>query len=373
MRIPKIKNYLKDHYNGKNMQTATMLLGDPGIGKSVAGKEASQDLAEQMGLPFVDYTDQRGMELLESGEDAFIFNNLPLVECEPSDLVGIPRDAKNGDEHVRFKPLLWAKLMSENPGMLMLDDFLDVQRPDLFSAAYKITLERRAGYIQLHDNVMILGASNTPEQSSLSQMIPAPLANRMVILEANRPTLKEWGQWMNKSYGDDWNKKVLGFLQKFKNDGYLLKRPSETEVLHNFPTPRTWTKTCLELESNTNREAIEGLLGPEVAQKLQSFLMVDVDIDNLIKNPSKWKKQELDAKYMLCIELSNWLSEAKNPENAFNLLDEMLEDSRQYPVLTFLAINTRKLTNLFKDLFSHEEKYSEIVSQVVRDKSAIGL
>ncbi len=182
MRIPEIQDYLVDHYHGQNRETAVMMLGPPGIGKSVAGAEGAERIADMVDLPFVEYSDQKGEMIMNSDEKYFVYHSLPLVECEPSDLVGIPRDRDNG--YVKFKPLLWARVMAENPGILMLDDFLDVQRYDLFSAAYKITLERRAGYLKLSDGVMVVGASNTPEESPLSQMLPAPLAQSITTFSS---------------------------------------------------------------------------------------------------------------------------------------------------------------------------------------------
>lgn len=289
--------------------------------------------------------------------------------------------------YVQFKPLLWTKIAAEYPGILLLDDFLDIQRPDLFSAAYKISLERRAGYQKIHGGQMIVGASNTPEESSLSQMLPAPLANRFIILNITKGTIDEWGKWMRNTYGGSWDKRTLAFLKRYKNEGYHLDVPKETEVLDNFPTPRTWTKTALEMEHvGAGKEVIKGLLGKDIGRKFSSFLEVSVDIDDVIENPSIWEEQTLNAKHMLCLQLSNWFEthmddpdhnniEGKAREivsESMGLMEEMYDDSRQYLILTFISTKRSVLARgILTASMEMNPDLSEIVDQAIDDRATV--
>jgi len=372
VRIPKIRDFLVQHYFGENRHTAVALLGKPGIGKTTAVEEAAQIIAKRLKLPFVNYTDQAGEELLQSGKRAFIYHNIPMVEHEPSDLTGIPKENSGG--FVRFRPLLWAKLMSENPGILLLDDFLDVQRDDLFSVAYKITLERRAGYLALDPGVMVVIAANTPDVSTLSRMMPAPLANRLAIFRADSPTLSEWYRWMTWKYGDNWDKRTFAFLSRFEADGYLCRPPKEGETLTQFPTHRSWTKLALELRNTRNsiEEVAEAFVGPEVGQKFAAFLRVKVDIEQLIENPDIWDRQNLDQRYMLCLELATWLSRAKEKDlpKVLPVFDKISE-RRQFPVLVFMCLPQSKLEKLFSVLFKERPELYQLVDKVLEDKRAI--
>lgn len=374
MRIPKLRDYLIKHYFGKNRGTAVAILGPPGIGKSTAVEEASQIIAKKLELPFVNYTDQRGEELLKSGEKAFIYLNVPMVETEPSDLVGIPRENSHGV--VRFRPLLWAKLMENNPGILFLDDFLDVQREDLFSAAYKITFERRAGFIQLNEGVMVVIAANTPEVSTLSRMMPSPLANRLAIFKARGATVKEWYDWMTQKHGDDWDKRTFVFNQKFEEDNYLNKPPKEGETLHQFPTHRSWEKLALELLDIKNsdiEEVAEAFVGPEVGQKFAAFLKTEVNVEELLEKPELWDKQNLDQKWMLCVELATWLSKAKDKDLSKSLpLFEKMSEKRMFPVVTFMCLSQSKLTKIFTKFLDEKPQLLQLVKEVLKDKEALG-
>jgi hypothetical protein len=420
MRIPEVKEFLIKHYMGEyTRETAVMILGKPGIGKSVAMKEAGQEIARKTGLEFVEYSDQKGRKILESDrDDFFVHNSVPLVMHEPSDITGVPRGEnghrekvkelmnmiqkfREGEEiaqgrverllsemeegnYVQFKPLLWTYIASVYPGFVVLDDFPDVRRPDLFSAAYKVSLERRAGYQKLHDGQMVVGAGNTPEESSLSQMFPAPLANRFIMLGVTRPTVDEWGRWMNDTYGNDWDRRTLAYLKRQEKEEALLQMPEETEVLENFPTPRTWTKTALELEQIENKEVVKGLLGKEMGRKFGSFMDVDVSVEQLLNDPSKWELQSLDAKHMLCLQLSNWYEErmeraeskmdaAKKAVNrSSDLLKTMMNDSRQYALLVFLSVGKHYLADgLLDALLSSRSVPKEVVNEAIDDRGRI--
>lgn len=85
MRTPKAKSYLVNHYREwETRQTATMLLGPPGIGKSQAVYEAAESIANELGREPVMYSDEVGREILNSDEDDeyFVLNSIPLVTHE---------------------------------------------------------------------------------------------------------------------------------------------------------------------------------------------------------------------------------------------------------------------------------------------------
>jgi hypothetical protein len=90
----------------------------------------------------------------------FVYVDLRLTECEPSDLIGIPRDV---DSSVQYKPLMWARCLSRSAGVLFLDELTNLQRPDVISACYKLLYDRKAGFTAFHEDVLVVAAGNTPE------------------------------------------------------------------------------------------------------------------------------------------------------------------------------------------------------------------
>jgi len=69
-------------------------------------------------------------------------------------------------------------------------------------------------------------------------MLPTPLISRMIILEIGRPSEEDWYNWMNNKFEDMWEKKIYGFLMRFKNEGYFINVPKKAEGLDPYPTPR---------------------------------------------------------------------------------------------------------------------------------------
>jgi len=373
MRIPQIRDYLVDLYIAESEipdpRSAVMLLGPPGIGKTRATCEAAQILAKKLNRKFVEYDDFIAEDILQAPDQYFVYHSLPLVECEPTDLSGYPRLDKNGN--ARYFPFLWIEVMRKCPGVLMLDDFLDVQRPDLFSAAYKLTLERRAGFARLHDGVMIVAASNTPEHSSLSNAMPNPLANRFGIHPADAPTVDEWRNWMLATYGEKWDKTSYIFLKRFESEGVILKVPAEPETTHNFATHRSWTK--MAVLSHRGVFEPEAYLGPEVGQKYRAFKAINVDIDEIIADPERWGKLDLDAKYMMCAMLSSWLDQQPKEKlpKSFPLVDAITAESREFFVLVCQCAKVSTLSRMFPLLSAHDKKYERLAKQTLKDRAKV--
>lgn len=370
MRIPQVRDYLINLYLAESgipdPRSAVMQLGPPGIGKTRATYEAAQVIAKKLKRKFVEYDDFVADEILQNPDKYFVYHSLPLVECEPTDLSGYPRLDKNGN--AKYFPFLWIDVMRKCPGILMLDDFLDVQRPDLFSAAYKLTLERRAGYVKLNEGVMIVAASNTPESSSLSNAMPDPLANRFDLNDVDAPTVDEWRDWMLAMYGEKWDKTAYIFLKRFESEGYILKVPPEPETLKNFPTHRSWTKVAVL--SHYRVFEPEARLGPEVGGKYRAFKAINVDIDEIIAEPERWEKLDLDAKYMACAMLASWLDQQPKEKlsKSLPLVDAITADSREFFVLVCQCAKVSTLSRMFPLLFAHNKKYERLAKQTVKDR-----
>ena len=106
-----------------------------------------------------------------------------------------------------------------------------------------------------HKDTLVVAAGNRPEDaSSIVRMLHNPLLNRFKIVRISPPTLEEWVEWMNNRYGDDWDKRTYAFLQRFRDEGYLLQIPKTAEGLENFPTPRkAIRRVALSLDYETTR------------------------------------------------------------------------------------------------------------------------
>ncbi|MCS7118273.1 MAG: hypothetical protein NZ957_05770 [Thaumarchaeota archaeon] len=322
MRISQIRNYLATI----SPERSILILGPPGIGKSESVRDFAVEEAERMGLKFFMYDDTADI-----GEDAYVYVDLRLTEMEPSDLIGIPRDA---DGYVAYKPLRWAAVLAHaKAGMLFLDELTNISRPDLLAATYKIVLDRRVGFIKLPPSIRIIAAGNRPEESAVANLLPSPLVSRFHVVFVEPPSVSEWVEYMQTRY-PEYDRRIAAYLNRFPED--FIRLPGEGETLSPYPVPRTWTWLANELPV-TPDEYVEakciGYLGPEVGSRLSAFLRIQVDDpEELLNNPAKFTKYDLDKKWLAISLLATYARAAytKRFEDFVRFLNIVAEESLEF-------------------------------------------
>lgn len=307
MRVARLKNKLFELYES-DPQTAVLLLGAPGIGKSETVREVAQEIAMRESKEFVDYSDDRASEILRNPEKYFLLVDFRLSEVEPSDLIGIPRVQEiDSKPYVQYVPLLWARCLQASSGILFLDEITNVQRDDVISVAYKLALDRKVGQVSINGKTFIVAAGNSPEESALARLLPAPLLNRFRVYRVDPPSVTDWANYMDARFGESWDKRVLAFLYAHEGENYLIQRPDDAETLQQFPTPRSWTKLAAvssKLRGDELYEDAASLVGREIATKLKAFVEARVDIDALMADPEGYAGLSLDQRFMLAIQLA---------------------------------------------------------------------
>ena len=372
MKVGKVKNLILKLWEAEQdmEKTSVLLLGAPGVGKSTLVREAAEEYAEKHGLQFIEYTDDVAKDILSAPQRYFVFVDLRLTEIEAADLSGIPRDV---DGAVTYKPLLWVRVLSRAKGVLFLDELTNENDPNKLAAAYKLVLDRSAGFIRFNDDVFIVAAGNSPEHSAVANQLPAPLINRLLVIEVTTPSVDEWKKWMMQKYGDAWDIRTYAFLKAFETDGYLLRTPQDPETLINYPTPRSWTKLALMLKAGfDNPEVITGLIGPEAGTRFKAFINTKIDINALIKDPESFRTLNLDQQYMAALVLSGYLAKPKNIDKAIPLIKVMHSISPEFVVVTLLFMDDkRKVEQVIKRLYQVDKAIFGSLIEVVELKQRV--
>jgi len=340
-----------------------LLLGPPGVGKSVQVAEAAAEEAERLGRRFVDFHEGLPGDYFSNPHNYYVFFDFRLSEAVPEDLLGYPRSVDT--DHYVYAPPLWAKALSMRgaAGLLFLDELTNVQRDDVIAAAYKVILDRKVGFTRLAPQVRIVAAGNSPEHSEIAREIPAPLVSRMEVVEVSSPTVNEWGEWMDRTYGDAWDRRVLAFLSRFPERLIPERVPAST--LSQYPCPRNWTRLALQLK-NVPKELlatkVESNVGPEVAAVFMAFLETEVPtLEQLLERPSLVRDLSLDAKFLTAVMVGNAFR-ASEFERFKPLLDA-IADYPEVAVLTLLSMPRPERGKAAVKLYKDSGRFAKVIAE----------
>ncbi|RLE64873.1 MAG: hypothetical protein DRJ47_06775 [Thermoprotei archaeon] len=362
VKISKLKEYLRTIRKDRSV----LILGPPGVGKSVSVREFAEEEAKRMGKEFVDYDDSMFSDIMREPDKYYVFVDMRLTECEPSDLIGVPRDL---DSIVMYKPLGWSRVLSRCAGLLFLDELTNVDRPDIQAVAYKIALDRKVGFCKLHRDVRVVAAGNRPDHSLIAHELPAPLLSRFHVIDVLAPDVNEWIEWMSNKYGQEWDARVMAYLSHPSFKGDFLVLPGKGETLEPFPNPRSWTWLALELQDTPDDLVLPksvGYLGKEVGTRFATFLRIKLpDPIKLVKVPSLFEDLDLDAKYLMTVAVANLILDKKvRPRDVEKLLEVMASVQADVVVLLMLAV--------FKRTKDHEIR-SELTKVFMTNKKLLSL
>ena len=329
-----------------------LLLGAPGIGKTEIVKQKAMEEARKLGKIFVDLreADEDTInDVLENPQKYYVYLRIVAPHVFPEDL-GIPKMVNHSanKDYVEYVPPKVLKILSlpDIYGVLFIDEITNVQRDDQISMYYSIILEKEAGFqLKLSRNIKIVLAGNTPEWSTIVRELPAPLVNRMKMYEVLPPSVDEWINYMQKVYGDEWEKACAVYLKLFPAE--LLMPPKQ--AFEAFPTPRSWTLTCIDIyklrEQGADEDVIEatavGGLGQEVGLKFSRIFKIDIDIE----------------KTLMELEVDPELFDQFDPDRKLDI---------QILILTTLASQTAERLARFRKFFEYMyQKHRELLTVLI--------
>lgn len=329
-------------------KVSVILLGPPGIGKTLAVADVAGKIAETLGRELVDWAgagEQKRKEVMSQPEKYFVYVAFAATHLEPTDLSGIPRAE---EDYFRYNLPDYLKVLTlpNIAGVLFLDEITTDPRPDRRSSELKIINEKIVGFRRLADGVLVVAAGNTKRWSQLAEELDEPMRRgRAVILFLSPPTLDEWMEWMDKTYGDRWDRRILAFLKLYSDSFFTpVKEKEDGDIESGYRalnSPRNWTKLAILLKTVEDTETLDpiisGLCEPETAVKLKAFLNTAVVDWRTIK---KWNPQmPPEAKYLLLAQMAS----------AKDLLDDRYSE--------LLAELDNESLNLLLSLMPVEKRY----------------
>ncbi len=211
-----------------------MLWGPPGVGKTDSVKKASKTIASILGRELVEcsqITPKLFEKIIGDPSKYFVFCDIKLERYEYSDLIGLPnfRETGEGIHYTDWYPPKWVAVLGL-PGVagILFFDELTNAAPDAVKCAMEAIYEKKLGDIVFSDYVMIIGAGNPPEHSSVARNLPEPLMTRLAHLWVEVP-VEEWIRWAREN---DVSREVIE---------YISENPGKLYIPWLNAVPRTWS------------------------------------------------------------------------------------------------------------------------------------
>ena len=299
---------------------AVLLVGGIGIGKTETVIRVAKKIASLLNRKYVEWNGSQKQveELLSNPDKYFLFIDFPSSTIDAIDLSGALRDIPEL-QAVDYKVPLYLKILNKiGYGMIFFDEFNNEKDRQLFSALLKATLEKRFGWIKLSRGIFIIGACNPPEVSMLATDLDTRQLDRFILLDVRPFSIENWIQYMNKTYGTRWDKRIAGFL--LKNPALYYNPPSDVSGMENFPTPRSWSTVAILMYHNYPISWITGLIGENASGMLKAFLDNKIiPLSELDKNPELWDTLNLDSKWLtLTYQIDNLIEVWNKDSKAYS-------------------------------------------------------
>lgn len=318
--------------------------GTMGIGKSAVVEEIAKELAEELGMDFVN----NGWE-----EGKFGFIDTRLSQYEPTDLRGVPvPDLKNGTTNW-LKPTTIPK--GKSAGIWFFDE-LNLANHSVQAAAYQIIRDRQIDDVKIPDDWLILSAGNGSEDKANIFEMPAPLSNRFTHVELRKPNVDEWCEWATQK---GIHRDVISFLQ-FK-PSYLHKFDNNVDE-DAFATPRTWEMTSIHLKTpaklseKEEKVVVASCIGDGVATEFMAFRRManKLNIDKILKNPKEFEfPKEVDVKYALSGALAE--KYAKEPKKLKQIVQVWNKCEPEFTIISLKLSKGYRPTQFGRELLKLKE------------------
>jgi len=290
-----------------------LLLGPPGIGKTEVIRWLAEKEAEKLGRRFLDLGSQEAEieEAIREPEKYYVFLRVVTPTIFPDELT-YPIKRDGFVDLLPFKKLFLLTL-PEVRGVLFLDEITNVQTEPQIAMLFSLIQEKEFSWgLKLAPGVKIIAAGNTPEWSEVVRALPKPLRARLTLIHVDPPTVDEWAEYMERVYGERWEKLTYAYL-KLNTDDFI-KTPADD--WENFPCPRNWTSLALLLQELREtgadpelvEEAVIGRLGKEVGVKFAAFFRENItpeELRQIAKNPDTFFALSTSKKILIVYALSS--------------------------------------------------------------------
>ena len=251
-----------------------------GVGKSSIVRQASKDLAKELGLNFVEVSDEYFYGIPKR---PLILLDVNLLTMEAWDLRGVPKVEGSRFRYARhFVEQIFD--IDDAVFVILFDDFSWVTNQSVRVVFNRVLIKRELFGRPLPDEAYIVATANN------NIRLEEPLRDRFEWVFVDSPTVNEWIAYMDEMFGDAWYRLVGAFLKTNPN-ALLWKEAQCGEFV--FDSPRSWTGLARRLHHYERKFGIStideikdivfGFVSKESGAKFLAWLAVQREVGDVFK------------------------------------------------------------------------------------------
>ncbi|MEM0201524.1 MAG: hypothetical protein QXD23_03910, partial [Candidatus Micrarchaeaceae archaeon] len=179
--------------------------------------------------------------------------------------------------------------------------------------------------------------------------------------------VEEWIHYMDETYKDKWDRRVLTYLLNFKT---LLELPKDESgsmsitTNETYPTPRSWTNLARLNDPELIKMLAPNIIGKKAGSTLQAFLSTEVpSVDKLLKNFDIWKTLTLNQKYLLSSMISS-----TEEKTVTDLLIKLWYVDKEFATVTYNIMSVDKIRKVSESLYDKDRK---VLTELARTQNNI--
>lgn len=282
----------------ENLMRPLIILGKPGIGKTVSIRELAQKKLKigykELRLASMSELDLAGLPMVKEGEDG-------THETTYASSKLLPRASRDGEY-----------------GILVLDEVSSCSRAARAVALQLLDSSRGVGEYKLPDKWICVGLGNDADDGGIFEGLEGAFLNRCRILRLE-PDYQSWETWAD-SHGI--NPSVMAFLKCYPELFYVDPIEGDSRI---GASPRSWEGVSTQLtfaemlaggrvdSSNTAMfiESIAADLTPSIAARLAAFYAYNaemMDPEEILAGKAQLKGKDAGAKESIYLTIESCIA-----------------------------------------------------------------
>lgn len=337
-------NEVKDLIREIGDTNTIAVISEPGVGKSSLLAMLAEDNGDQWRKVGDDFpTDKYD----------YIY-----VDCPVKDMMDVAASIPNhATKTLEYYVASLFKMGSGKPKYIMLDEAF--KSPKLMQIIYtRLMLEKTVGDEPLPEGSHIFITSNNATDG-VGDTFAGHVANRITIVNMQKPTHDEWLQWATKNnisrplraWAAMTPKAFKSYLDADQNDNPYIFKPSSTAK--SFVSPRSLAKASPIVDKrdkyteNALTVALAGTVGESAAKSIATFISVEksmVKFSDVLASPTTVKvPEDVATQVMMILEAVDTLASHDDLNKYMQFVNRMKSSEIQSIFFTMIFRNKPKI------------------------------